>query len=145
MGVFSWLFRAPEPPPTPIDHPVLGRIECRPEEGWWEGTRSVRDHLILRFSVSGTRRGPDDALVGPLEQTLQDWATIELKIHAFLEPRLVGFPQAKVQDFTPTDVVYLWPGKPDHFWVDLSMAGDEYAIWRIEFEQGEPKYLGRDD
>jgi hypothetical protein len=144
MGILSWLFGEREPLPEPIDHPTLGRLEPRPE-GWWEGKRSVGGELDLEFCIAGDKEGPAPALVSPLERTLEDWSTVESKIRLFIEPRIVDFPEASVDDFSPTCLLYLWPNRPQYFMVDLSMRGDEYGIWKVEFDNGVVKYWSRDD
>jgi len=50
-----------------------------------------------------------------------------------------------VDSLRPTGLDYLWPARLDDFVIDLELEGDEGAIWKVEFEQGEPKHLSRDD
>ena len=144
MGIFSWLFGEAEPPPEPIDHPTLGRLEPQ-ADGWWEGRRAVGGGRDIEFCIAGDKEGPAPALVTPLQRTLEDWSTVESKIRSFIEPRIVDFPEASVDDFSPTAVCYLWPRKPHYFMVDLCMKGDEYGIWRVEFDSGVIKCWSRDD
>ena len=144
MGILSWLFGEREPAPEPIDHPILGRLKPQPE-GWWEGRCSLGGGRDIEFCIAGDREGPAPALVSPLLETLENWAIVESKIRAFIEPRIVDFPQASVDDFSPAVVCYLWPRKPQYFMVDLSMKGDEHGIWKVEFDSGVIKYWSRDD
>jgi hypothetical protein len=153
MSILSKIFGEPAPTPAPlrIHHPTLGELKWQ-DEGWWEGVWTVNGEFpleraaskSLEFSVSGDRKGPSDTLVSALERTISRWPDVNQRLQHFLgslEPRAAS----AATSLKPTAVSYLWPAKPDYFTVELALEGDEGAIWRVEFERGEPKHLSRDD
>lgn len=54
-------------------------------------------------------------------------------------------PAAKPGEFTFYSLDFLWETKPDDFVFEFTLEGDVDGIWRVEFESGRPKSLGRDD
>jgi hypothetical protein len=121
-----------------IRHTKLGELQWE-EEGWWQGEASVSGGE-LPFAVRGDKRGPDEPLATALAKTLEDWPEVIKKAKAFLTKH--GGRAAS--DFAVLSIVFL--STPTHFAIDLETEdGDEPAIWKLEFERGEPKLLSRDD
>jgi len=137
MGLLSNIFH----------HPRLGELRWQ-DEGWWEGVWIVamRSHSIsLEFAVHGDREGPAGPLVSALERTLGNWPDVDQQLRRFLASKVPPETASVADSLEPISVSYLWPARPECFAVELTLEGDEGAIWRVEFERGEPKHLGRDD
>lgn len=119
-----------------MQHPRLGELEWE-NDGWWQGQLSVAGDEIS-FAVLGEKNGPVASLVDALVATLQRWREVLAKARAY-----VAKAEKKVdpEDLIPLSIVFLW--SPTTFALELEGEGD--AIWRVEFENGEPKQLGRDD
>lgn len=67
------------------------------------------------------------------------------RLRRFLASQIPDKSANAVELLRPTGFDYLWPERPDYFVVELELDGDDGAVWRVEFEQGEPKHLSRDD
>ena len=97
-----------------------------------------------RFAVLGDKRGPDEPLATALAQTIAKWPEIVKKTKVFLD---TACKKAKVkvsaEDFAVLSIVFL--STPNHFALDLECEVDETTIWKIDFENGEPVNLSRDD
>jgi hypothetical protein len=123
-----------------IRHTKLGELQWE-DEGWWQGEARVTGGE-LPFAVRGDKRGPDEPLATALAATIASWPDIVKKTKAFLTKhggRAAG-------DFAVLAIVFL--STPTHFAIDLETEeddADEPAIWKLEFENGEPKQLTRDE
>lgn len=144
MGILSKIFGGRRAAPPPLHHPRLGELRWQ-EEGWWEGACSVDSETSLEFAVSGDREGPSDTLVSALEATLGRWREVNQRLQHFLGSQVPDWAASAADSPRPISLTYLWPAKPDCFAIELALEGDEEAIWRVEFERGEPKHLSRDD
>ena len=122
-----------------MQHPRLGELEWE-TDGWWQGQLSVGGDE-LAFAVLGDKRGPVGALVDALVATLEHWRETLAKARAYVAK--AGKGKVDPEDLIPLSIVFLW--SPTTFALELELEGDEEAIWRVEFENGEPKQLGRDD
>jgi hypothetical protein len=121
-----------------IRHTKLGELQWE-QEGWWQGEACVSGGE-LPFAVLGDKRGPDEPLASALAATLANWPEVIQKARAFLTEH--GGRSAA--DFSVLSIVFL--STPTHFAIDLETEDDdEPAIWKLEFEHGEPKHLSRDD
>ncbi len=144
MGILSKIFGRSGSEPMPLHHPRLGELRWH-DEGWWEGVWGGDGETSLEFSVAGDRNAPSEDLVTALEATLGRWREVNQKLRHFLTSQMPHSAANTVELLRPTGVDYLWPARPDYFVIDLELEGDDGAIWRVEFAQGEPKHLGRDD
>jgi hypothetical protein len=122
-----------------LRHAKLGELQWA-EDGWWEGEAPVKGGE-LPFAVGGDKRGPDEPLATALAATVAKWPEIVKKTKAFL----VEHGARDAADFAVLAIVFL--STPTHFAIDLETeeAEGEPAIWKLEFEHGEPKRLSRDD
>lgn len=144
MGILSKIFGETAPRPAPLHHPRLGELRWQ-DEGWWVGVWTADGEKPLEFIVAGDRNGPSDTLVAALEGTLSKWREANQRLIQFLTSHEPHWPTGAAGSLQPKAVSYVWPDKPDCFTVELALEGDEGAVWRVEFEQGEPKHLSRDD
>lgn len=141
FGRLKKLFeKKPPAPPPELHHPILGVMTC--DDGLWSGTIH-RDGRDIPFTIGGTCACPDSRLVDALLRLLDHFpeaerAALQLLCPADAEP-------VKPSDFTFECVDFLFPEKPNAFTFEFTMQGDPDAIWRVEFEDGKPKYTGRDD
>jgi hypothetical protein len=119
-------------------HPKLGELQWA-DEGWWEGEAPVKGGE-LPFAVKGDKRGPDQELVTALSATLSKWPELLKKTKVFLTSSDFGHA---VDGVAMLAIVFL--STPQHFAIDFMHEDDEEAVWKLEFENGEPKQLSRDD
>jgi len=50
-----------------------------------------------------------------------------------------------MEKFTFCALDLLWEDQPDDFAMEFELAGDTDGVWRVEFQNGQPKFVGRDD
>jgi hypothetical protein len=140
--VLQWLkaIFTPRPPRPPVEvrSPDLGVL--RGEDGLWNG-RVFRHGRDIPFTVAGTADEPDAGLLDRLAAVLADFPALEASARQFLCP-----PDAPVtpDNFTFQAVSVLWPDRPDYFTLEFDLSGDPGSIWRVEFQDGQPKSTGRD-
>jgi hypothetical protein len=126
-----------------MNHPQLGEINYT-EEGWWEGRRDVNG-LALEVNVEGAEAGPDPRLVNELLNVLAHFDQIWADGLRLIREEAPRWGVRDVKAFTPACVCHFWAGKPRYFMMYLSLAGDEYGLWKLEFYDHRAKYLSRDD
>lgn len=131
------LFR--DPPPLEMQHPELGLLKL--EGPLWNG-ELVRDGRKIKFVIAGSRAGPDDRLLATLREIVGRLPERESLSRAFIASHDSRIDPG---DFSFCSIDILWPKRPDCYYFEYKMAGDEYAIWRVEFQGNAPKYLGRDN
>ncbi|HSY17339.1 MAG TPA: hypothetical protein VK815_03355 [Candidatus Acidoferrales bacterium] len=134
---FKSLFAAK--PPVEYVHPEFGVLVLDSE--LWSG-KVHRDGRDIRFYVGGTATTPDDELLDRFRDLLGRFAEVERKALDFIRTKE---PTVRLGDFTFYSLDFLWEDKPDIFAMEFERAGDDDGIWRVEFERGEPKFVGRDD
>lgn len=132
---FKTLFE--KKPPAEFQHAELGSLVC--DEGLWSGS-AQRDGRHIPFVVAGTEAAPDPVLLDRLLSILTRFREFETCARHFLCPP--GVP-VKPEDFTFQSVDLLT--RPDCCTFEFALEGDAGAIWRVEFENEQPKYTGRDD
>jgi hypothetical protein len=126
-----------------IRHAKLGELQWE-EDGWWEGNAPIGKGDELPFAVRGDRGGPDEQLAAALAATLAKWPDIVKKSRAFLvEACKKARANVSAEDFSILSIVFL--STPHHFAIDLECDRDQESIWKLEFENGEPANLSRDD
>lgn len=142
--MLEWLAKRfsthPPDPPAESMHREFGLLLG--EEGLWSGTACQHGREI-RFTIAGTGAGPDPRLLDRLPRILSDFSRLESSARELLCPPDASLSAAP-GDFTFRSVDLLWPDEPDCFTFEFALDGDEGAIWRVEFHQGQPKYTGRD-
>ena len=118
-----------------FEHPTLGTFQHN--DGIW--TSSLRGiQLCLAGDDSQPNRGlllAAIALLGRLPE-VQDTAL----------DFLVSQEEApSKEDFTCYDLELLYQGTPNHFALRFILLGDDGGVWRVEFEDGAPLFLTRDE
>lgn len=130
--------RAKQNPPLHMQHPELGTLTF--ESDLWSG-QMERDGKPIHFYIAGTESQPDGKLVDQLRAAISKLPELERAALEFIhakEPDALG-------DFTFESLDFLWEQKPENFAMEFALAGDDDGIWRVEFESGHPKSVGRDD
>ena len=120
-------------------HSELGLLTF--DSGLWSGKvrRGGRD---ISFVISGTESSPDSILTNALLSLLHRFPQTESRALQFLYSLDAS---VAINEFTFQSVNFLCLETPDNFTLEFTLKGGSYAIWRVEFESGQPKYSGRDD
>jgi hypothetical protein len=139
-GLLSFLQGKPAADVTLV-HPQLGLMKYG--EGIWYGHAPAIPEIEI--AVAGDQLGPDEKQSERLLEHLENFSTLEKQIYDFLENLLNADPVIKPSDFHIESLDFLFPKHDGHFMIYMKMNGDEYSDWRIDFVNGQPKYLGRDD
>jgi hypothetical protein len=92
--------------------------------------------------IAGSESGPDPTLIERLRDAIVNLSELE---RAALELIRSQEPEVRQGEFTFDSLDFLWVKKPDVFVLEFSLVGDDDGIWRVEFEEGRPKSVGRDD
>ena len=145
MGFFANIFGRPKrQAPEPLQHPGLGELVWN-QDGWWEGSVDHQGTPVA-VSVGGDEAGPRPDMATAAVATLSVLEDNSQKAVRFL---LADLPKlgARIEpsQFTLKGVCHLWLDRPQDFWREFDLEGDPHAIWRVEFEDGNPRYSGRDD
>jgi hypothetical protein len=124
-------------------HPQLGEIEFH-DEGWWTSTCTIGARPV-EVNIAGDRGGPDPRQVELFLKHFPQYLDAENQARALLASQGgLGMSDAE-PSFRIDSVDFIFPQKPDFFAICLSLSGDEYGVWRIEYDVGKPTYLTRDD
>jgi hypothetical protein len=138
-GLLSFFQRKPAADVTLV-HPQLGLMKY--EEGIWYGHAPANPKIEI--TIAGTELGPDEKQTERLLEHLENYSTLEKQIYDFLEKLLNDDPVIKPSDFHVESLDFLFRKHDGHFMVYMKMDGDEHSLWRIDFVDDQPKYLGRD-
>lgn len=125
-------------PPIQLQHPTLGLLTL--ESQLWSGVFEGSGKSI-EFSVAGKRVGPDPVLVEHLTTVLAKLPEIEQRGLEFLR----NLAKDSTAPFDLRFLDFLWEDKPQWYSLGFTLAGDEFGIWRVEFEYDEPRSSSRDD
>jgi hypothetical protein len=123
-------------------HSVLGQLTYR--EGIWDGSIQ-KNGAALEIALAGDENGPFAAETDRLYRAIEDFAALQELVADSLAEKLASVPHAKSEDFRITGLWFLWPKRPDYFIVQLALRGDEWGLWKLEFESMQATYLSRDD
>ena len=126
-------------PPVEFRHPEFGVLTH--DSGVWSG-KTQRDGRAIRFCVGGTDTAPNAGLLARMSAVIGGFAELERTALEFICSQE---PTAKASAFTFYSLDFLWEDKRDDFVFEFTLDGDIDGIWRVEFENGQPKSLGRDD
>ncbi len=117
----------------------------------WNG-KTVKDGTEICFYLAGTELAPNSELLRELKSLLRDFSDIECTAKKFIlaQPSANdGVPgiEARIgpSDFSFYALDFLWPDAPRSFALEFLIDGDIDGIWRVEFEDGQPRHLCRDD
>jgi hypothetical protein len=125
--------------PIEMVHPEHGVLTFEGE--LWSGCVE-RAGRKIEIAVAGTEAGPDAVLMRRLGELLGRFETIEQRAREYvqeIEPRI------RQEELRFCGLDLLWEDRPEWFVVDFTLKGDVDGLWRVEFENEEPKSLGRDD
>lgn len=125
-------------PRAQVQHPEFGLMTFY--SGLWSGQIQHQGKEIF-FTMAGSEVAPSPALLQQLRSFLNRSNQLEASALDFLcaQKRLFN-----PRDFTFERVKFLWLDKPDVFAMEFFMEGDLDGIWRVEFEQGQPKKTAKE-
>jgi len=135
------IFRSKPKQLVKIQHPRLGEI--RYEDEFWVGAVVCSDKTI-EVSVAGDMAGPNPQVVDRLERSLTEFKSIEHQTLEFLREKTKDNPSIDPRKFSIQSLDFLCPERENYFMIYLQKEGDEYGLWKVEFIDGQPKYLSRD-
>ena len=125
--------------PHQITHAELGKLVY--DSGLWSGKLHLGGRSIP-FHVAGTEAGPDPSLLDQLPrkpETFGEWEQAAKDFIGLKEPKL----KREYLEFYSLD--FLWDDRPQAFALEFTLAGDVDGVWRVEFVDGRPQSVGRDD
>ena len=104
------------------------------------------DGRLIEFNVEGAEDGPDPGLVRDVLHVLRHFSSFWEDGMRLIREEAPKHAVKNVAHFQP-DAVFNFRRDSDswYFMMGLSLAGDEYRLWRLEFFDGRAKYLGYDD
>jgi hypothetical protein len=124
-------------PPVEFRHSEFGVLTF--ESGLWSG-ETQRDGRNIRFCIGGTDIAPNAGLLDRVRELVGRFPGIERTALDFLCAQDKGVRRGDF-DFYSLDL--LWENKPQLYTLEFSLAGDDDGIWRVEFENEQPKYRTR--
>jgi hypothetical protein len=125
---------APKAHPA-FNHPTLGSFQL--DDGIW--TSRIHD---IELSLAGNESAPNEALLVAASALLDQFSKVKETALVFL----VSQDEAPdKEDFTCYDLELLREECPNHFALRFILLGDLGGMWRVEFEDGAPLFLTRDD
>ena len=128
----------PKPHPVFV-HLTLGSFVY--EDGIWNST-ITRGNESLELSLAGSELAPHENLVTSAIALLARFAEVKGQALDFL----IAQPEApEREDFICHGIQLLLDDYPNHFSLTFILFGDLGGLWRVEFEDGEPEFLARDD
>lgn len=125
-----------------ITHSILGQLIY--QEGIWDGSIQ-RSGAKFEIALAGDESGPFAEQTNRLYRVVEDFAAFEKLVADSLVEKLASVTYAKPEDFRITGLWFLWPNLPDYFMVQLTLQGDEWGLWKLEFKSMKATYLSRDD
>ena len=138
--MLKWIQSLFSAKPLPVfHHGELGVLTL--DSGLWSGTvrRAGRE---IAVHIAGTEMAPDNGLLVHASNVLARFTQVESEAVAFIRDQEAGLSPT---DLTIYSLDFLWEAKPDDFVLEFTLQGDLDGVWRVEFEAGCPKSLGRDD
>lgn len=126
-------------PAVEFRHPEFGILTL--DSGLWSG-EAPRGGRSIRFCVGGTDTTPDSGLLERVRELVGRFPEVERSAIDFLRAQE---PSARQDGFEFYSLDFLWEDKPHLYTLEFTLAGDADGIWRVEFESGQPNYVGRDD
>ena len=125
--------------PAVFQHPEFGLLTN--DGGIWSGEAQIGGRRI-HICISGSDSAPDPGLINSARSVTSKFTELERLALDFICVEKAG---VKAEDFTLYSLDWLWENKPEDFVFEFEMKGDVDGIWRVEFVDGVPKSLGRDD
>lgn len=135
----------PTPPPTSkptltFEHPAMGSFVA--DDALWTSKFSQGKGASIELSLAGTSSGPYDSLVNAASALVSRFPEIKAAALDFLTEQEDAPGR---EDFICQGMELLREDSPNHFSLSFVLFGDDGGIWRVEFEDGEPEFITRDD
>ena len=127
------------PSPVAFHHTTLGSFVAE-RDLWTTTVRKGEDSLEL--SLAGDASAPHEALTVAAAALLARFPEVKEAALEFLTSQDDAPPR---EDFICEGVELLAEDYPNHFSLSFVLFGDDGGIWRVEFEDGKPLFLTRDD
>jgi len=128
----------PVPRPS-FEHTTLGSFVA--EGNLWTTTIVSGDNS-LELSLAGNDSGPHESLAAAASGLIARFPEVKKQALDFLVSQEEAPPR---EDFICEGLELLREDYPNHFSLSFILFGDLGGIWRVEFEDGEPLFLARDD
>lgn len=144
MGLFDFLFtNEPSKERPKLIHSSLGELEYQ-DEGWWDGKREV-DGQIIEYSVEGTETEVYEDLAVHCNEILSNFSFyFDKSLKKIVSELSITETEAR-RRFSPDSLSGFWRrGDNTMFYFCFKDIENEYAIWRVQFDNGVPEYLGCD-
>jgi hypothetical protein len=143
MGWLAMLRGSESIPGTQHAHPKLGMLEYA-EEGWWSGEKTI-DGGTIQFFIDDSGKGIDEDLCNYCVGVLANFADYLEKANELIESALTISREEVLKRFTPTEVWSFWKhGGKRGFNMSFRDEKDEFALWRVQFDDGIATYLACD-
>jgi hypothetical protein len=126
-------------PAVEFRHPEFGVLTL--DSGLWSG-EAQRDSRSIRFCIGGTDTAPDTGLLDRVRELVGRFPEVERTALDFLRAQDARVREGEFEFYS---LDFLLEDKPHLYTLEFTLAGDDDGIWRVEFESGQPKYVGRDD
>lgn len=132
--------RADRQPAPKLHHPEFGALLF--SRGLWDGTVQ-RDGKAIHFYVSGNQSAPNVTLLERLQDAIARFPHLESAALDYIRSQQPEeFQKGR---FTFQSMDFLFEKNPSVFAMEFCQTGDDDGVWRVEFESGQPKSVGRDD
>lgn len=144
MACFDFLFKKTNKKKLQIEHPELGTLTYDPD-GWWNGKTSTNGYE-LELSIDGDETGVGFGLDEICVDVLRRFAEFKAKALIKLNQTVLEYKIPIALEFTPFQI--MWIAKESTnvcFAIGFNDNHDQYKLWRVEFENGEPVGCGYDD
>lgn len=125
-----------------MHHSVLGNLTF--DEGIWSG-EIEQAGAAIGFAIAGDATEPDSQQLRRLLQHLEAYEDLQARTFSFIDDQLRHNHAGDSSLFTIRSLDFLWPKQEDYFMIWLELEGDEWGAWKVEFLDGQPKHLSRDD
>ena len=122
-----------------FEHTALGSFVA--EGDLWTSTVSDGGKN-LELSLAGNESGPSEALITAASALLQRISEVQKIALNFLTSQEEAPGR---EDFICQGLELLREDYPEHFSLSFVLFGDDGGVWRVEFEDGAPLFLTRDD
>jgi hypothetical protein len=145
-ALLRWLacfFASQASPTQTIAHSELGTLSYD-DSGFWNGIIQT-DGTALTFALCGDSSGPFPEQARRLQNTVADFGTLRNTVYDSLASRLKTVAEVRPEEFRIHGLWFLWPTRPDYFIVEMALEGDQFGLWKLEFEGQRATHLSRDD
>lgn len=130
MGPLEQQFRSGPPSPR-FAHPELGELAwC--DEGCWRG-EIIHGGAKVRVVISGDQAGPNIRLARAAVATVAKIGKLQEEAIALVEQELGTVAPMDPSMFSLVGVCYPHVDRPEEFWLELGVEGDDDGTWRVEF------------